>query len=52
MKKLEIVLIVILMAIPFFFIKTQDFTTFIYWSLVTLSYLIYILFSTKRWVNE
>ncbi len=52
MKKLELVIIVILMALPFFLFKTQDFTVFVYWSIVTLGYLIYIVYSTKGWTNE
>jgi len=52
MKNLELLIIVILMALPFLLIRTEDFTTFIYWSIVTLGYLIYIAYSTKGWANE
>ncbi|NMC77089.1 MAG: hypothetical protein GYA60_07345 [Candidatus Methanofastidiosa archaeon] len=52
MKKFELSIIVILMAIPFILFRTEDFTVFVYWVTVTLGYLIYIMFSTKRWANE
>lgn len=52
MKNLELLIIVILMALPFFIFRSKDFTVFIYWSIVTVGYLIYIAYSTKRWANE
>ena len=52
MKNLEVLVIVVIMSLPFFLIKKEDFTTFIYWTAVTVGYLFYIVFSTKRWANE
>ncbi len=52
MKNLEILVIVVMMSLPFFLFKKEDFTTFIYWTVVTFGYLLYIVFSTKRWTNE
>jgi len=52
MKFFEVLIIVILMSVPFFLFKNEDFTTFIYWTVVTTGYLLYIVFSSKRWINE
>jgi len=51
MKKLELLIIVILMALPFFVFRSKDFTVYIYWTVVTLGYLIYTIISTKGWAN-
>jgi uncharacterized membrane protein len=52
MKNIEWIVIVVLMALPFFLIRGTDFTTYIYWTVVTFGYLIYIAYSTRMWTNE
>lgn len=52
MKNIELIIIVVLMALPFFLIRSIDFTTYIYWTVVTIGYLIYIAYSTRAWANE
>lgn len=52
MKFFEVLVIVILMSVPFFLFKNENFTTFAYWTVVTIGYLVYIIFSSKRWIDE
>lgn len=52
MKNLELPIMLILMALPFFLIRSENFTTYIYWTIVSFGYLIYIAYSTRSWANE
>ncbi|MCS7144296.1 MAG: hypothetical protein NZ879_04675 [Archaeoglobaceae archaeon] len=47
MKALEGLIVVLAMCVPFLLIKTMDLTTYVYWSLVSAIYLVYIAIS--RW---
>ncbi len=47
MRGFEALIILLAMCVPFIAIKSTDLTTYLYWTLVSALYLIYV--ALKRW---
>ncbi len=50
MKVLEFAVVILAMIVPFAAIKTIDLSTYIYWTAVVATYLVYI--ALRRWDVE
>ncbi len=50
MRFIELLIIILAMLVPFFAIKTNDLSTYVYWITVVTLYLIYI--AVRRWEVE